>query len=161
MQSQLPVKLTRVPDCWSVVMAAERWFEPGGNDWQLARASARFRGQAALRSALSPGIRRHMMVTVRGHKAQYTEGGGSKLPGQTDCQSTRKQGLHIHSTSRNPLSLPASSFCNFLGGVSPAAPWLHSDSAAVSVSYTKLDLNPPCQLIHRGNFELNLKREFL
>ena len=74
MQSQLHVKLTRVPDCWSVVVAAEPWFEPGGNDWQLARASARFRAQAALRSALSPGIRRHMMVTVRGHKAQVTEG---------------------------------------------------------------------------------------
>ena len=72
-----------------------------------AGASARFCRQAALRSALSPGIRRHMMVTVRGHKAQYTEGGGSKLPGQTDRQSIGKQGLHIRSTSSwTPLEPP-------------------------------------------------------
>ena len=94
------MELTIVADCWSAVAAAEQWFEPGGKVWQqLVLASARFHGQAALRSALSPGIRRHMMVTVRGHKAQYTEGGGSQLPGQTDFQSIWKQGLHIRSTS--------------------------------------------------------------
>ena len=160
------MELTRVADCWSAVAAAEQWFEPGGKVWQ----------QLVL--ALVPDSmdrRRWGRLWVPGFDVTWWwQSGATRLSTQRavvqSClvklitnPSGSKDCISVQHLARRPLNLPDFSCCNFLGGVSPAAPWLDSDSAAVSVSYTKINLSQVHSLnfnIQRGHFELFLKREF-